>query len=120
MIFKKLTFTVALIAVSCIVYSNVYNVLEYGAVNSNKTISTVAIQKAIDDCSAKGGGQVLFPSGEYLTGSLVLKSNVNIHLQHGAVIYGSPYAKDYVEHEPTFHSSTNVYQTCGLFFWRKH
>ncbi|MHC4872448.1 MAG: glycoside hydrolase family 28 protein [Planctomycetota bacterium] len=66
----------------------IYPVTSYGAVGDGKTVNTGAIQQAIDSCSGDGGGQVLVPSGVYLTGTLYLKDNVELHLQSGSTIKG--------------------------------
>ncbi|MBQ7786350.1 MAG: glycoside hydrolase family 28 protein [Clostridia bacterium] len=60
------------------------NILDFGAVRG--TFSGDAIQNAIDAAAAQGGGRVVVPAGEYLTASLVMKSNVELHLQAGAVL----------------------------------
>lgn len=73
----------------------VYNVLDYGAVADTSVLSTAAIQKAIDECTKNGGGTVCVPSGEYLTTSLLLKNNVNLRLEGGAVLYASRKQSDY-------------------------
>ncbi len=73
----------------------VYNICDFGAQNDTTTLSTKAIQTAIDRCSQDGGGQVLVPAGHYKTGTLVLRSRVNLHLERGAVLYGSTDIKDY-------------------------
>jgi polygalacturonase len=52
------------------------NVLDMGAKPDGKALNTTIIQKAIDQCSQTGGGEVVFPQGKYLTGSIVLKSGV--------------------------------------------
>lgn len=72
-----------------------FNITNYGAVSDGKTLNTVAIQKAIDACAAKGGGIVYVPPGEFITGTIALKSNVDFHLEIGAVLKGSPNIKDY-------------------------
>jgi len=54
-----------------------------------------AIQNAIDDCSRQGGGVVVLPAGRYLTGTLVLKNNVTLHLEEGARLLGSTNFSDY-------------------------
>ncbi len=73
------------------------NVLDLGAKGDGKTLDTPAIQKAIDAASANGGGQVLLPPGKtFLTGSLALKSNVDLHLANGAILKGSPNWRDYL------------------------
>lgn len=74
-----------------------YNVNKYGAVNDGKTLNTISIQKAIDACAAKGGGVVSFAPGKYLTGSLFIKSGVNLKIDQGVEILGSQDIKDYPE-----------------------
>jgi hypothetical protein len=74
----------------------VYDVVAYGASGSDIRSDTAAIQKAIDACAAAGGGRVLVPSGAFLTiGTIVLKSHVELHLERGAVLEGSPHAGDF-------------------------
>jgi len=72
-----------------------YIVTNYGAVNDGKTLNTQAIQKAIDEASQNGGGLVVFPKGKYLTGSIILKSEVTLFLEDDAVILGSTNPNDY-------------------------
>ncbi len=62
------------------------NILTYGSKADGITLNTVSINKAIEACSKKGGGVVLVPAGLWNTGPIVLKSNVNLHLQKGAVL----------------------------------
>lgn len=71
------------------------NILDFGAVPDGKTLTTQAIQKAIDECTAGGGGTVTVPVGTYLTGSIFLKNNVNLHLQQGATLLGSTEQKHF-------------------------
>ncbi|MDR3339036.1 MAG: polygalacturonase [Candidatus Symbiothrix sp.] len=94
---KKIKNTVCLFAIVCLTAcTNNHSVLEkYGIVNDGKTINTKALQKAIDDCSLHGGGVVSLTEGEYLTGTLVLKENVTLHVEKGAVISGSRDMADY-------------------------
>ena len=75
--------------------TRVLSIVDYGAVADGVTLNTEAIQATIDQVSSLGGGTVLVPSGVYLTGSIWLKDNVNLHLKAGAVIKGSPDINDY-------------------------
>lgn len=77
--------------------SNKFQVNQYGALNDGKTLATKAIQQAINDCAAKGGGTVSFLPGKYLTGSLFIKTGVNFEVGKGVVLLGSQDIKDYPE-----------------------
>lgn len=63
-----------------------YNVLDFGAKPDGIFDNTIAIKKAIQKCSSKGGGIVLVPAGKFFTGPIHLESNVNFHLAEGAEI----------------------------------
>ncbi len=80
---------------SCTKNNGVYNISDFGAKVNTETLSTVAIQKAIDKCAANGGGTVIVPSGQFVTGTIWLKSNVNLHLEEGAELLGSLNLEDY-------------------------
>src|SRR5438874_2399919 len=71
------------------------NVRDFGATGDGKTKDTVAIQKALDACAAAGGGEVVVPAGEYLSGSLDLKSNTTLRIEKDATLSGSPDLEDY-------------------------
>ncbi len=73
----------------------VFNVLDHGAVADGQTPNTQAIQAAIDRAHQSGGGVVLFPPGVYLSGSIHLKSNVELRLAEGATLLGSARRFDY-------------------------
>jgi len=73
----------------------VYNVSQYGAIGDALHMNTEAIQKAIDDCSANGGGIVTFPPGVFLSGSVFVKENVNFQIPRGTMIIGSLDIDDY-------------------------
>ena len=60
------------------------------------SLVSVAIQKAIDEVSAKGGGKVVVPSGVWKTGRIILKSNVNLHLAEGTELHFSGRIEDYL------------------------
>jgi len=73
-----------------------YNIVDYGAVGDGKTLNTKAIQAAIDAAHrAKKGGKVLFPEGTFLSGSIEMKSNVDIFLEDDAILLGSTNPEDY-------------------------
>src|SRR6201994_4042183 len=62
------------------------SIVKYGAVTDGLTLNTKAINAAITACNAKGGGVVLIPQGLWLTGPIVLKSNVNLHISRSAMV----------------------------------
>lgn len=62
------------------------NILSYGAVADGRTLNTAAINKAIEDCAKNGGGTVLIPNGSFVTGPVIMKSNINLHLAKGALV----------------------------------
>jgi len=66
-----------------------WNVRDYGAKGDRKTLDTGAFQAAIDACADDGGGTVRVPAGEFLIGSIELKSNVAFHLAQKARLLGS-------------------------------
>lgn len=66
-----------------------FNILDYGAVADGVFNNAEAIQKAIDQCNEGGGGRVTIPAGRYMSGSIQLKSNVDLHLEMGAVLISS-------------------------------
>ncbi|MGA2270695.1 MAG: glycosyl hydrolase family 28 protein [Bryobacteraceae bacterium] len=74
------------------------NVRQYGAVGNGKTLDSPSINKAIEECQKNGGGTVEFPAGTYLSGSVRLRSNVNLHLSKGATILGAPNNIDAYDH----------------------
>lgn len=75
--------------------ARIYNVSDYGAKGDGKTLNTKAIQSAIDKCFADKGGIVLIPAGDFLSGTLELKSNVALHIAASGKLLGSPKREDY-------------------------
>ncbi len=72
-----------------------FNITRYGAKPDGQTLNSQAINQAIDLCSAAGGGVVQVPAGLWLTGPIVMKSNVNLHLDKGALLQFSRTYADY-------------------------
>lgn len=69
----------------------VFDVTAFGAVGDGARNDALAIQTAIDSCSAHGGGQVYFPAGRtFMSGPVQLKSNVELYLDFGAVLKAAP------------------------------
>ncbi len=93
-----------------------YNILDFGAVNDTTRLSTKAIQRAIDQCAADGGGRVVVPAGGYAMGTIVLRSNVHLHLCHGATLYGSTRLDDYLPMRSSYLSLRTQTSTVQLIF----
>jgi polygalacturonase len=72
-----------------------HNVQRYGALGDAHTLDTVAIQTAIDTCHEQGGGTVWVPAGQYLTGTILFRDNITLHLDAGATLLGSQDPADY-------------------------
>jgi len=73
------------------------NIADFGALGDSVTDCSLAIKKAIENCSAKGGGTVIVPKGVFLTGAIHFKSNINLHLEKGATLL---FSKDYAAYLP--------------------
>lgn len=71
------------------------NVRDFGAKGDGATKDTLAMQQALDRCGVLGGGEVLIPAGEYLVGTIALRSNTTLRLEEAAVLKGSPDLADY-------------------------
>jgi polygalacturonase len=67
----------------------------YGATPNGTTMNTSAIQAAIDACAKKGGGKVLLDGGTFLSGPIVLKSNIDLDIAQGTTLQGSSNHDDY-------------------------
>jgi hypothetical protein len=73
------------------------NIKKYGAVADGLTNNAVAIQQAIDKVSASGGGRVIIPPGNYMSGAIFLKSGVDLHLELGATLLGPTTTEGYIK-----------------------
>ncbi len=66
--------------------NNIFSIVNYGAIGDGQTLNTDAFAKAINACNEAGGGQVFVPAGIWITGPIEMKSNVNLHLERGALV----------------------------------
>lgn len=106
---------VALI-ISAVAFTQDYNITDYGAVGDGKTNNTNAIQKVINKCS-ETGGRVYFPKGVFVTGTLILKSNITIYLSGQAVLKGTADTTAYPRMKPTsYRSYIDNYSDKALLF----
>lgn len=98
---KQLSIALVLLFICLFSFGNTknYNVLDHGISGNGTTINTKKLQSLINKVSFESGGILLFPSGEYLSGTLQLKSNVQLYLEEGAVLLGSTNPYDYQEIE---------------------
>lgn len=74
----------------------IISIVDKGAVKGDQKATQQGIQEAIIEASAMGCGTVIIPKGEWSTGKLYLRSNVNLHLEEGAVLLFSDDPKDYL------------------------
>ena len=93
------------------------DVRDFGAIGDAKTLNTVAIQNAIDECFRLGGGQVVFEDGTYLTGKIVMRSNIELHVKSNATILASPRVEDFPDASDEEASHVN---TSRLTRWRNN
>lgn len=94
-----------------------YVVTDFGAVGDGKTPCKEAFDKAITICSESGGGKVTVPEGTYyMNGPLVLKSNVNVHLEKGATLDFSTDEKDYLPAVLTRWEGTELFNYSPLVY----
>ncbi|WP_215225086.1 glycoside hydrolase family 28 protein [Echinicola shivajiensis] len=89
-------FEIASIKVPDFSKANRFVITDFGAEKGNKRANSQAIAIAISEANNTGGGTVVIPKGEWLTGKVHLKSNVNLHLEEGAVLLFSGAPKDYL------------------------
>lgn len=92
---RYLLFVSFFIGSSFFLLSQDYNILKFGAVADGKTLNTFPIQSAIDIAHGNGGGRVIVPEGQFLTGAIRMKSGVELHVEKGGVLLGSTDPEQY-------------------------
>jgi glycosyl hydrolase family 28 len=75
--------------------ARVYNVRDFGAKGDGTALDTAAVQSAIDACAGDKGGTVLVPAGNFVVGTIELKSNVKLHLAAQGRLLGSGVPEHY-------------------------
>ncbi|MDD2797256.1 MAG: glycoside hydrolase family 28 protein [Bacteroidales bacterium] len=88
-LYKKLPFQMSEVPLP-VIPSVTVSIKDFGAKGDGTTLNTENFQKAIEHLSNKGGGHLTVPSGVWLTGPIVFKSNIDLHLDKGAIIVFSP------------------------------
>ena len=96
-----------------------FNILTYGAVEGGKALNTEAIQKAVDACANAGSGRVVVPAGIWLTGTIVMKDHVELHLSAGATVLGSTKHADYPTFNPEYRSHKDINGFNALIYAEK-
>lgn len=92
---KRSLFIIVFLVISVFVHAKDYNILDFGAKSDTSFLSTQAFYKAIAKCSGNGGGKIIIPAGNYKSGTIVLKDNIELHLESGATIFASAEHKDF-------------------------
>jgi len=94
-----------------------FPITDFGAVADGKTDATAAIAKAIDACAQAGGGRVVVPAGEFLTGPIHLQSNVELHLAAtNSVLKFNPDPKAYLPAVFTRYEGIECYNYSPLIY----
>ncbi|SHE74116.1 Polygalacturonase [Dysgonomonas macrotermitis] len=94
---KKHCLLSLLLCLCTLTKAEVINLKTFGGKADGKTSNTAIIKKAIEKLSTEGGGTLFFPAGTYLTGPIVLKSNITLDIEAGATI---KFSDDFSEYTP--------------------
>jgi polygalacturonase len=98
-----------------VIPGNSVSIVDFGAVGDGQTLNTKAIADAIAEVSGKGGGKVIIPRGLWLTGPIILKSNINIYTEVGALVIFSRDKDLYPLVKTSFEGSNTVRCTSPIY-----
>lgn len=98
-----------------VIPENSVSIVDFGAVGDGQTLNTKAIADAIAEVSGKGGGKVIIPRGLWLTGPIILKSNINIFTEEGALVIFSSDKDLYPLIKTSFEGSNTVRCTSPIY-----
>ncbi|MCC5927782.1 MAG: glycoside hydrolase family 28 protein [Cyclobacteriaceae bacterium] len=97
-----------------------FDVKDFGAVGNGANLDTKAIQAAIDSCHRAGGGNVYLAKGTFLSGTIYLKSNVDLFVEKGATLLGSKDLSHYPSISSQYPSYTGEYVTNKAFIYAEN
>ena len=97
-------------------FSSAYNVRTFGAKGDGKQLDSDAINKAIEQAAAAGGGTVFFPAGNYLSTSIRLQSNIALYLDQGATIIAADTTAS-AKYDPPEPNEWDKYEDFGHTHW---
>ncbi len=93
--FKTILGIILILGKMTTLYAQPISVVDFGAIGDGKTLNTEMIQSAIDFQAKKGGGTVIVPAGDFMIGTIELRSHIHLFLDAGATLLGSPNLADY-------------------------
>ena len=93
------------------------NIKDFGAVGDAVTLNTQAIQNAINECHRQGGGQVILEDGVFKTGKIIMRSNVELHIESNATLLASGRVEDFPD--STDEEASHI-DTSRLIRWRNN
>lgn len=93
-----------------------FPITDYGARTDSGVLNTESIARAIQACHEAGGGRVVVPAGEWLTGPVHLRSNVNLYLSPGSVLRFTDRPEDYLPAVPTSWEGMECYNYSPLLY----
>lgn len=100
----------------CIFPERDFSIADYGAVAGGEVSNTEAIARTIQACHQAGGGRVVVPAGEWLTGPIHFKSNINLHLEEGATLRFTDNPSDYLPAVMTSWEGLECYNYSPLLY----